>query len=186
MGRETHPLVQDVPVQQRSEAPRPRIAVETVLRGSGVRDARPLRVRGNNGRGSGILLRWWPMKLCAGYEIVCPDGRVRHYPYHNEGDAKCDAGVCDERGCSPYSDDPLSGGHRPARAGSTLFGRWHSPTRNRPVGWRDGVGQREPGKGTVLAKMSRSHWTTVMWPDARRPSAHTALRVSVGARMSAA
>lgn len=22
-----------------------------------------------------------------GYEIVCPDGRVRHYPYHNKGDA---------------------------------------------------------------------------------------------------
>ena len=30
-------------------------------------------------------------KTCAGYEIVCPDGRVRHFPFHNEGDAKSDA-----------------------------------------------------------------------------------------------
>jgi hypothetical protein len=25
---------------------------------------------------------------CAGWEIVCPDGRVRDYPYHNKGDAE--------------------------------------------------------------------------------------------------
>lgn len=31
--------------------------------------------------------------LCHGYEIVCPDGVVRHYPYHNKGDADCDAGL---------------------------------------------------------------------------------------------
>lgn len=30
-------------------------------------------------------------KTCAGYEIVCPDGRVRHFPFHNEGDAASDA-----------------------------------------------------------------------------------------------
>jgi hypothetical protein len=28
---------------------------------------------------------------CLGFEIVCPDGLSRHYPYHNEGDARCDA-----------------------------------------------------------------------------------------------
>lgn len=27
----------------------------------------------------------------AGWEIVCPDGRVRHFPYHNLGDAKSHA-----------------------------------------------------------------------------------------------
>lgn len=26
-----------------------------------------------------------------GYEVVCPDGRCRHYPYRNKGDAVCDA-----------------------------------------------------------------------------------------------
>lgn len=31
-----------------------------------------------------------------GYEVVCPDGRVRRYPYHNEGDATCDAEVMSE------------------------------------------------------------------------------------------
>jgi hypothetical protein len=31
-----------------------------------------------------------------GYEIVCPDGHVRHYPYHNEDDALFDAKLCDE------------------------------------------------------------------------------------------
>lgn len=40
------------------------------------------------------------MKCCEnqGYEVVCPDGRIRHMPYHNEGDARCDAGVNTERG----------------------------------------------------------------------------------------
>jgi len=28
---------------------------------------------------------------CAGWEVVCPDGRVRGYPYHNHGDAKAHA-----------------------------------------------------------------------------------------------
>ena len=36
-----------------------------------------------------------------GWEIVCPDGRVRHYPYINFGDAECDAEVC-ERRCQMY------------------------------------------------------------------------------------
>ncbi len=31
------------------------------------------------------------MTDCAGYSIKCPDGKFRHYPYHNEGDAEFDA-----------------------------------------------------------------------------------------------
>lgn len=31
------------------------------------------------------------MDNCCGYRIVCPDGKRRHLPYHNEGDAKSDA-----------------------------------------------------------------------------------------------
>lgn len=31
-----------------------------------------------------------------GYEIVCPDGSMRHYPYHHLGDATCDADVWSE------------------------------------------------------------------------------------------
>lgn len=39
----------------------------------------------------------------AGYEVVCPDGRVRHYPYHNKGDADCDCGLMNEQQkCSFY------------------------------------------------------------------------------------
>jgi hypothetical protein len=39
--------------------------------------------------------------LCAGWEIVCPDGRVRHYPFHNLDDAEDAAGHCAKR-CDPY------------------------------------------------------------------------------------
>jgi len=43
-------------------------------------------------------------KRHAGHEIVCPDGLVRLYPYHNEGDAKCDAEILTQRGCAK---DPI-------------------------------------------------------------------------------
>lgn len=46
--------------------------------------------------------------LHQGYELVCPDGKVRVHPYHNEGDAECDAQTLSERGCVP---DPI--GHYP-------------------------------------------------------------------------
>lgn len=37
-----------------------------------------------------------------GYEVVCPDGCVRRYPYHNKGDAACDAEVMSGKlECSP-------------------------------------------------------------------------------------
>jgi hypothetical protein len=44
-------------------------------------------------------------ETCAGWEVVCPDGRVRHFPYHNLGDAKSharhasDADWFAKRGC---------------------------------------------------------------------------------------
>ena len=28
---------------------------------------------------------------CLGWTVRCPDGKLRHYPYHNEGDARFDA-----------------------------------------------------------------------------------------------
>ena len=39
-------------------------------------------------------------KTCSGYEIVCPDGHVRRPPYHNHGDAACDARSISRRGCN--------------------------------------------------------------------------------------
>ena len=36
-------------------------------------------------------------RRCQGWEVVCPDGHVRHFPYHNHGDARCDAEVYSER-----------------------------------------------------------------------------------------
>lgn len=41
----------------------------------------------------------------AGWQIVCPDGHVRHFPYHNRGDAECDASLVENRGC----EDAVSG-----------------------------------------------------------------------------
>ncbi len=38
--------------------------------------------------------------LCHGYEIVCPDGNVRRYPYHNQGDAESDARYVTRKGCA--------------------------------------------------------------------------------------
>lgn len=31
------------------------------------------------------------MKACVGFEIVCPDGHVRFYPFHHFDDAECEA-----------------------------------------------------------------------------------------------
>lgn len=33
------------------------------------------------------------------WEVVCPDGLVRHLPYINRGDALCDAEVYSDEGC---------------------------------------------------------------------------------------
>ena len=36
---------------------------------------------------------------CGGWEVVCPDGRVRHYPFHNHGDAESTAQLATQRRC---------------------------------------------------------------------------------------
>lgn len=73
------------------------------------------------------------MPTCSGFEIVCPDGNVRHYPFHHEDDAKAMANAAtrnkkaqdhDKRpGCSPWSEPsdlelrhpPCAGGHHTVR-----------------------------------------------------------------------
>lgn len=57
------------------------------------------------------------MRLCVGYEFVCPDGAVRCFPYHNEGDAACDARVREVRGCRVEQNDPPSWGDPPCPGG---------------------------------------------------------------------
>jgi hypothetical protein len=42
--------------------------------------------------------------MTSSWQIVCPDGRVRHYPYRNRDDALADAHVCDHRGCQFYAE----------------------------------------------------------------------------------
>ncbi len=45
---------------------------------------------------------------CAGWEVVCPDGRVRDYPYHNEGDAESMARAMTKRQCRIWKEaDPI-------------------------------------------------------------------------------
>lgn len=34
-----------------------------------------------------------------GWEVVCPDGRMRHYPFHNEGDAASEARRATAKSC---------------------------------------------------------------------------------------
>ena len=36
---------------------------------------------------------------CAGWEVRCPDDRVRHYPFHNLGDAESTARLASKRRC---------------------------------------------------------------------------------------
>lgn len=36
---------------------------------------------------------------CGGWEAVCPDGRVRHNPFHNKGDAESMAKLATQRRC---------------------------------------------------------------------------------------
>jgi len=39
------------------------------------------------------LARTDGVPICGGWEVVCPDGRVRHNPYHNLGDAESTAEI---------------------------------------------------------------------------------------------
>lgn len=55
---------------------------------------------------------------CAGWEIVCPDGRVRHYPFHNFGDAEAMALRFSERRCQLFKEpSPLELRHPPCPEG---------------------------------------------------------------------
>lgn len=55
------------------------------------------------------------------WEIVCPDGLVRHYPYGNQEDAEFDAQLCDQKGCRLYPESsPLE------RLSSPCSGEPHS------------------------------------------------------------
>ena len=62
------------------------------------------------------------------WEVVCPDGGVRHFPYADKSDAEYDATLCAEEGCQIYPESqwlepkrpPCSGGkHRIVRARSS-------------------------------------------------------------------
>ena len=71
---------------------------------------------------------------CAGWEVVCPDGRVRHLPYHNLGDARSHARFASRpdhfarRGCRlapnpgqlERSCSPCSGGEHAVRPVASL------------------------------------------------------------------
>jgi hypothetical protein len=56
--------------------------------------------------------------LCAGWELVCADGRTRHYPYHSLQDAEEDAKLAaldcglgyEERSPLELSQPPCPGG----------------------------------------------------------------------------
>ena len=41
-------------------------------------------------------------QLSSGFELVCPDGLVRHFPYVNQLDAESDARFAQHRGCRFY------------------------------------------------------------------------------------
>lgn len=74
---------------------------------------------------------------CAGWEVVCPDGRVRHLPYHNLGDAQSHARFASrsdwfaKRGCRlapkpgqlERSQPPCSGGAHAVRPIAVLHTR---------------------------------------------------------------
>ena len=42
--------------------------------------------------------------MCSGWEVVCPDGRVQHYPFHNQDDAEGAANWATTRRCQPSPD----------------------------------------------------------------------------------
>lgn len=74
-------------------------------------------------------------KPCSGWEVVCPDGRVRHYPYHNQDDAQCDADGYSEEGCQGHyrHPNPLQLQNPPCPEG---------PHTVRPIGFAHGSGHR--------------------------------------------
>ena len=72
--------------------------------------------------------------ICNGHEIVCPDGRVRHYPYHNKGDADADAKHASTKGCSFFKNKSrLETSQPPCPSGKH---------KTRPVAFAHGTGAR--------------------------------------------
>ncbi len=44
-----------------------------------------------------------------GFQIRCPDGKLRHFPYANRDDAEADARLHEERGCARRVKGPVRG-----------------------------------------------------------------------------
>lgn len=61
---------------------------------------------------------------CAGWEVVCPDGRVRHLPYHNLGDAQSHARFASRFSLVREARMPPCPEARPARTISAALFRW--------------------------------------------------------------
>lgn len=54
----------------------------------------------------------------AGWEVVCPDGIVRHYPYHNKDDAEAEARYFTDTKCQRFKKkSPLEKQHPPCPGG---------------------------------------------------------------------
>ena len=51
------------------------------------------------------------------WEIVCPDGGVRHFPYADKNDAEYDATLCAEEGCHIFPESQWLEPRRPQCAG---------------------------------------------------------------------
>ena len=51
------------------------------------------------------------------WELVCPDGGVRHFPYANKLDAEYDATLCSEEGCQIFPESFSLEAKRPACVG---------------------------------------------------------------------
>ncbi len=67
-------------------------------------------------------------RLATGWEVICPDGRVRHYPYLSREQAEAEAWrfdhACRSTGSRPTaletSQPPCPGGHHVARPAELL------------------------------------------------------------------
>lgn len=58
-------------------------------------------------------------RTAVAWEIVCPDGGVRHFPYSSKDDAEYDASLCIEEGCQIFPESYALGGMRPPCAGGS-------------------------------------------------------------------
>lgn len=53
----------------------------------------------------------------SGWEIVCPDGGLRHFPYATRDDAEFDATLCAEEGCQIFPESTWLEPRRPTCMG---------------------------------------------------------------------